>query len=221
MSTCVRGCTHWRRHRTECPVEDRGSGAWIPWTADVLPVEDSRVTDRGTVEVWRVCNGCAPRKAIHGCLCEQCHLRISGWLGIGPGALAWSYDWIALDLIPSQSAAPSGKISRGKPTPPAALNLHAHQLRCEIAEYLGGWLGAATHEFGLVGPDWWSWRDAELRIPRNQKEVSWAAQYLLTWLDKAEEVPELIQPMWDEAADLIKRVQAVAPWEPMRTRLPT
>jgi hypothetical protein len=212
-------------------VEDRSGGLWVPWHPYKVAVEVCEVdgcadrshvhaTERGDLEIWLACNGCAPRKAVHGCLCEQCHLRIQGWLGVGAGGLAWAYDWIAPDLQPNQSAAPSGKISRGKPAPPAAMNLHAHALRSDITYYLGGWLAIVTGEFNLVGPDWWSWRDEDHMYPYNQREVSSAAQYLVTWLDRAETVPGLIELMWDEAQDLIKRVKAIAPWEPQRTRLP-
>lgn len=34
MSHCVHGCRQFRRHDNTCPVEDRQSGAWLPWTID-------------------------------------------------------------------------------------------------------------------------------------------------------------------------------------------
>lgn len=242
--TCTRGCTLFRKHKSDCRVEDGSAGVWVPaagiplseanapqavvgaGTRSVPPEghdlnnHSTRITPRGTLEVWHACNGCTPRRATHGCLCESCHLRMQGWLGIGPGSLRWAYDWVAPDLEPGQNAAPTGKIRSGKRVPPAALALHVHVLRQDIAAYLGGWLGALCDRFSLHGPDWWSWRNEEHQIPKKQREINEAAQYLVTWLDRIEQVPELVTDMYDEAQALLRRVIAQAPWEPKRTRLP-
>ena len=81
-------------------------------------------------------------------------------------------------------------------------------------------MGAICDRFSLHGPDWWSWRDEGHQIPKNQREVNEAAQYLITWLDRVETVPEMVAEMHDEAQQLMRRVTALAPWEPKRTRLP-
>lgn len=227
-------------------MEDRGSGAWVPWEPDeprepsvaALCNADGRgfgygrdrhgietfmqqvyVTKRGDLEIWHTCDGCAPRKALHGMLCEQCHLKLAGWLSNSVGALSWGYGWIAGDLEPSQNAAPSGKISRGKPTPPAALALHVHVLRQDIAQHLGSWLAMLTELFNLVGPDWWSWREIHRQHPHNQVEVDDAAKYLSTWLDRIEGVSEYVTTMYDSADHLMRRVASLAPWEPRKQRM--
>jgi hypothetical protein len=235
MTDCARGCCQFRKHKTDCPVNDGSAGAWEPYRPyriEVIAVcraEGCTVrthghmheTKRGELEVWHVCNGCKPRDAKYGSLCETCHVRMQAWLGRAetPGSLSWAYDWIAPDLEPGQNAAPSGKISRGKPTPPAALALHVHVLRQDIAAYLSGWLGALCDRFDLHGPDWWAWRDEPHQIPKNHLEVRYAARYLATWLDKLEQVPEIVTDMYDEAQQLLRRVIALAPWEPKPRRL--
>lgn len=230
--TCTRGCTLFRKHKQDCRVEDGSAGVWLPWTPPEGFVDPPELNEEFTLdglrihltkrgfEYWHTCNGCQPRRATHGCLCESCHLRMGGWLSGGPGSLRWAYDWIAPDLEPGQNAAPTGKIRSGKRVPPAAMALHVHVLRQDIAAYLGGWLGALCDRFTLHGPDWWSWRNEEHQIPKKQREINEAAQYLVTWLDRIEQVPELVTDMYDEAQQLLRRVIAQAPWEPKRTRLP-
>lgn len=251
--TCARGCVVFRKHNAaSCRVEDGSAGVWLPWTPPdgfayppevgefTLQIDGKterlHATQRGQedflrLEIWYACNGCVPRRASHGCLCESCHLRMQSWLGWAetPGSLAWAYDWIAPDLEPGQNAAPNGKIRQGKPAPPAALALHVHVLRQDIAKTLGQWLRSLTQEFDLHGPDWWhhrvehrpddesSWR---FWLPQNHQEIRYAVQYLATWLDRIEGVPDLVTMMYREAELLLRRVIALAPWEPKRTRLP-
>jgi len=182
------------------------------------------VSKHGDLELWHACNGCAPRKAIHGLLCEQCHLRLVGWLGNDEGSLAWAWDWIAPDLGPSQSAAMSGKISRGKPAPPAAISVHVLDLQSDITMALGRWLLDLAAQFGLHGPDWWRQRvdgstARRAAAPQIYGEVHTAARYLVTWLDRIEGSDSLAGAMYVEAQSLMRRVEAVAPWQPKAQRL--
>jgi len=104
--TCARGCTLFRKHLKSCPVSDGSNGAWVPWTAtddqaDGLPVQmirdeviqaacdgdqrhpfagQVRTTSQGQLETYNACNGCLPRDAKHGSLCESCHVRLEQWL---------------------------------------------------------------------------------------------------------------------------------------------
>jgi ribosomal protein S27E len=175
------------------------------------------------------CRGCEPRRAEHGRLCDQCHIRLEGWLSGDEhvGSLTWGYGWIAADLEPGQSGG-YGTIRRGKQAPPAALATHVHVLRQDICKHLGEWLRHTTSEFNLHGPEWWnhrvehrsddesSWRSW---LPQNQAEVYQAAKYLLTWLDRIEPVPDLVKMMYAEADKLVGRVAGLAPWEAKSRRM--
>jgi hypothetical protein len=176
------------------------------------------------------CRGCEPRRAEHGRLCDQCHIRLTGWLAGDEhaGSLAWSYGWIAADLEPGQDGG-YGTIRRGKQAPPAALATHVYVLRQDICKHLGEWLRHVTGEFNLHGPEWWnhrvehrsddesSWRSW---LPQNQAEVHQAAKYLLTWLDRIETVPDLAKMIYAEADKLVGRVAGLAPWEAKWKRYP-
>ena len=249
MSGCARGCTHYRRHVDPCPVEDHHSGAWRP--LDYSDPRRTELADRpdealpanvqrsryGTLEEWIACRGCKPRQAAHGVLCEQCHLRLSAALAgqhrgrwfPAEGSVGWAYDWLAADREPRQANAGLDKIMAGKREPPAALALHVHDLRQDIAAALGRWLRDVCNEFDLTGPPWWSYR-VENRpdvpeswrawLPQDQTEVTSAQHYLTSWLHRVESVPELAVPMYADAVDLLVRVAGLAPWraEPKRLR---
>jgi 5-methylcytosine-specific restriction endonuclease McrA len=96
VTACARECRFFRRHLDSCPVEDRKSSAWVSAMVsederDMLCNADARPMVRdlaalvhvgryGGLEVRHECRGCLPRPAEHGSLCEQCHIRLTGWL---------------------------------------------------------------------------------------------------------------------------------------------
>jgi hypothetical protein len=173
------------------------------------------------------CRGCEPRRAEHGRLCDQCHLRLEAWLGDRTGSLSWGYGWIAADLEPGQGGGYE-KIRRGKQAPPAALATHVYVLRQDICVSLGQWLRHVTGEFNLHGPEWWAYRvehrsddESSWRswLPQTQLEVDSAAKYLVTWLDRIETVPDLAKMIYSEADKLVGRVAGLAPWEPKSRRM--
>jgi hypothetical protein len=183
--TCTRGCTLFRKHLKTCPVSDGSNGAWVPFEgseperSDLLFVlhnapetKSAQLNARGELEVWHVCNGCLPRDAKHGSLCESCHVRLEQWLHgyirygkwtPSTGSIGWAYDWLSEDRVPTQMMGAFDKIKTGKKAPPAALNLMIHDLRQDMAQALAQWLGMVCQQFGLYGPEWWHARVEEAK----------------------------------------------------------
>lgn len=149
-------------------------------------------------------------------------------------SIAWAFDWLAADREPGQVGAGNDKIVQGKKVPPAALNLTVHDLRQELAQTLGQWLGQVCDEFKLQGPAWWRRRLTEARrrsadladmdwrawVPQTQQEVTSAQAYLHAWLAKVEDVADLAVSIYDTADELMGRVEGVAPWRARPRRLP-
>ena len=262
--TCARGCTLFRKHLKTCPVNDGSAGAWEPYKPYKIEViaichtKDCTVrthghvheTERGELEVWHACNGCLPRDAKHGSLCESCHVRLEQWLHgyhrhkvwtPSTSSIAWAYDWLSEDRVPTQMMGAFDKIKIGKKAPPAALNLMIHDLRQDLAQALAQWLGMVCQQFGLYGPEWWHARVEEAKrreedrsrdayapmaevdwrawLPQSSAEVIDAQRYLSNWLDRIESVPDVAVSIYDTASELIKKVAAVAPWQPQARRL--
>jgi hypothetical protein len=264
---CSRGCLHHQRHLEKpCPVPDHQSGVFQALEIPGMIPGDMRdmffdadthalaphwrqgvyVTRYGRLDTWHHCPGCKPRDATHGTVCDQCHLRLTGWL-TGSRSIAWAYDWVAADLEPRQTAA--GKIT-GSKAPPAAMALAIYDLRQEIAATLGSWLGMVCGAFALNGPEWWRRRitEAEKRaqrppkppgvssidwaeqhprlndwrawLPQNEVEIGGACKYLATWLDRIEEVPDLVASIYDTAHTLMGRIAKIAPWQAKARNLP-
>lgn len=167
------------------------------------------------------CQGCKPREARHGRVCDRCHLRLNTWLGDKPGSLAWCYEWLRNDLAPAQVGGfeQFGK-KHGKPAPPAAMNLHVYALRAEMEVELGGWLQQLCDSNHLHGPDWYHVRrDGVRSFPRHGAEVRSAQDYLATWLDRIEADESLITDLYESADRLIRQARQIAPWEPKATPL--
>lgn len=181
----------------------------------------------GGIETRLRCSGCQPRDATHGLLCKTCHAQMHGWLA-GGHTLAWAHDWLAADIQPGQNNAGGDKI-RASRTPPAALNLTIHDLRQDINAWFARWIGATCIQHNLTGPRWWRTRidrarrrrsrgiddagDWRAQLPRNRHELEDGRQFLAAWLDRIETDAELVLPMYEEAYDLMRRVQQAAPWE--------
>jgi len=109
---------------------------------------------------------------------------------------------------------------RGKPAPPAALNLHVYAIRAEIAVSLGQWLNWLVARFSLHGPDWFRHRMKHGRVwPHTDQELQSAQQYLLTWIDRVETDEEMLAHLFEHADRLVKAARAIAPWEPRAQRL--
>lgn len=259
---CARKCVEWRQHTNECPVNDRQAGAWVPlagseedrdllFDADlhtVTPGAASRETAwigrYGGLEEWHACDGCKPRPATNGALCEPCALRLADMMAVGrqklgdrtflipgQGSIAWAHARLAGFLQPSQQVA--GDKVGGSKVPPAPIALGNVDLRDDLAEYLGRWLTVVCDLRGLRGPDWWQQQQAETRrrrdaradswrplLPRTQLEVTSAQAFLSGWIGELIRDADRARQLYTEASDLLARVKRVAPWQVERRRMP-
>lgn len=249
MAGCIRGCTIFKRHLDGCPVQQHRTDAWVaadldPAGRELLFDGDRHLTGQasraglwvgryGGLEEHRRCNGCTPREATYGLVCEQCHLRLAEWLS-DHHSLTWAYFWLGKNLQPGQTSAARQDWQRpGGGAAPAALAIDIHDLRQEIAEEIARYLSRLCNTFHLQGPSWFHRRvtgakrrvadpgDADWRawLPRDQAEVTSACRFFTAWLARLEADEDLVVALFDACQALMRRTGKVAPWRGKAKRL--
>lgn len=168
-----------------------------------------------------VCQGCQPRTATAGLLCDPCHTTLAGWLRDAPG----QHTLLELAQHPTleqqlRDINPTGDIDA-----PAPLNLDAVTIGLYLTDVLSGWVEMLATQYQMSGPEPLQTMAGRQMTPRWSHyagETVWVdppplftIKAACTWLtaqqDRLEYCPG-IGDLWEELRDVMARAHAVAPW---------
>lgn len=123
-AACVRGCSLYRQHLTDCD---------------------------GTDAAGRECRGCLPKRATNGLLCDPCYRRLQLMLTDAPVVYRWLTGNLASG---DGAARPHEDYERGgTPEMPSPLKEHVLDLRDLFADQLTEWVDEWCEKHGLTGPE--------------------------------------------------------------------
>lgn len=177
MSTaCARGCSIYRRHLDEC----------------------EGINDE-------TCQGCLPRPARHGRLCDTCYRRLELMLTDAPTVVRWLSGNMAAGASAARAKQDHERVTRDGTDVPTPLKLELLDLRDLLVDRLTLWVDDWCEHKGLAGPG------------HHSPETD--ARYLLTWLPGVAGL-EWIGDWWEEMAETLRDAHNLAPWRPAMRRIP-
>lgn len=209
--TCVRGCIESRAHIPPCTC-----------TIECRPHEDH-------------CEGCQPRQATAGFLDSGCSRRLRDHFGErenpdGPHGLAWAWEnlLIAYPAIAGMSDSPGGHTNVHDREAERLASVIA--LRDEIRDWLGSVTADLAERTDQAGPE-----GVQLTTDHHQRHIGrdWhivrrSQAWLLAHVEQLESATGIPDPdsaaesvllLWDQAAGLMSRAHALAPWRPEPTHI--
>jgi hypothetical protein len=180
------------------------------------------------------CEGCRPFEASHGLLCDGCARRLLDNLGArenprdehAPRGLPWAWEHLGQFITPSPHPGAVG--GTGDLQVPIALGV------VDLRNYIRDWLGSTTAELaerlGMSGPpgvtlstdwrvrhigqDWHIVRRCASWLVKQGESLTSGAR-----IEDEEVAAEAVRLTWVEAADIMARAHALAPWRPAPTHI--